>query len=87
MRSNRPKYAGQAGVASSASRAHKEELCIELGEAITSRQCRSFLSTFSGSSKSAKAAKRLLRLEEEDRAADSRRAAAVHALRAQLELS
>jgi hypothetical protein len=62
------------------------ELSIESGCRVEDQGCREYLEGFSGSSKTAKAAKRLLALEETDRAADSRRAAGLLALQGQLAL-
>jgi len=62
------------------------ELCIDAGEAVTDSKCREFLGQFAGSTKAAKAAKALLKLERDDRTADARyRTAACSSLEKRLE--
>jgi len=59
------------------------DLCVETQEGITNPDCRTFLRSFSGGSKAAKLARRLLALEPGD-PRPHRRAAAVVALRGRL---
>ncbi len=62
------------------------ELCVEAGEAVTDVQCRDFLGQFAGSTKAAKAAKALLKLERDDRTANAHyQAAAYSSLEKRLE--